>query len=74
MLDAPRPQLAMECVWLERRSDFSQPSPFSMICGHFVREGSDCVGPFVQGIGTDCRLWDPREETSAPTAQRNQPR
>jgi hypothetical protein len=28
-----------------------------MVCKHPVREGKDCVGPFLEDLTTACGLW-----------------
>lgn len=30
------------------------------ICQHVVRDGSDCVGPFLDDTETACGLWEPK--------------
>lgn len=29
------------------------------LCRHIVREGMDCVGPFLDEAETACGLWEP---------------
>lgn len=36
-----------------------------MLCTHIVRDGRDCVGPFLEDMETDCRLWEPNERVAA---------
>ena len=31
---------------------------FLTVCQHPVREGKDCVGPFLDDLGTGCGLWE----------------
>jgi hypothetical protein len=31
------------------------------VCLHIVREGSQCVGPFLDESPTTCGLWEPAE-------------
>jgi hypothetical protein len=30
------------------------------LCTHIVREGDDCIGPFLDEAETDCGLFEPR--------------
>ncbi|MDP6604982.1 MAG: hypothetical protein QF664_01800 [Dehalococcoidia bacterium] len=58
--------MAIDCRWLRRTIDSGHAqSPFRTICTHIVRDGKDCVGPFLEDMETDCRLWDPNERLAA---------
>ena len=58
--------LAIDCRWLRRTIDSSRAqSPFRTICTHIVRDGKDCVGPFLEEMETECRLWEPNERLAA---------
>jgi hypothetical protein len=60
------PQLAIDCQWLRRTIDSSFPQdPFRMLCTHIVREGHECIGPFLEDMETACRLWEPNERVTA---------
>lgn len=63
MADLPR--FAVDCQWLRRTIDSSRTDPYVMICGHIVRDGQDCVGPFLEDVETNCGLWDPNERARA---------
>lgn len=63
-------RLAIECQWLRRTIDSSRLDPYVMICNHIIREGKDCVGPFLENIETDCGLWDPNEVARARALRR----
>jgi len=41
-----------------------------MLCNHIVREGKDCIGPFLENLETSCGLWDPNETALARIARR----
>ena len=72
MLETPRSaqQLAVDCRWLHRTLDTTaQDDPYRMICQHIVRDGSGCVGPFLENIETECLLWEPNERLAARLAQ-----
>ena len=61
-----RPQMAIHCRWLRRTIDSSRPDPFVTLCMHIVREGEDCVGPFLEDMETDCGLWTRAEAGERP--------
>jgi hypothetical protein len=54
--------MAIDCRWLRRTIDSSRPDPYVMLCQHIVREGDDCIGPFLEDVETDCGLWSPNEQ------------
>lgn len=66
---SPPPRLAALCRYLRRTIDPARLENERVValCSHIVREGSDCVGPFLEGAATDCGLWEPRpEDDSSP--------
>jgi hypothetical protein len=38
------------------------------ICQHIVRDGSDCVGPFLDDAETSCGLWESKRGAAVPGA------
>ena len=61
------PPMAIDCQWLRRTIDSSRTAdPYVMMCMHIVREGDDCVGPFLDDVETDCKLWEANERIRAP--------
>ena len=50
--------MAIDCQWLKRSIDSARRDPYAMSCMHIIREGEDCVGPFLEDVETACRLWD----------------
>ena len=58
----PTSTYAIECRVLRRTIDKERPDPYAMICTHIVRDGKDCVGPFIEDIETDCGLWEPNSD------------
>jgi hypothetical protein len=38
-------------------------------CRHIVREGRECVGPFLDDHETTCGLWEPKAALVPSTAQ-----
>ncbi len=66
-------RLAVDCRWLKRTLDTSTPDdPFLMLCTHIVRDGRDCIGPFLENIETGCQLWEPNERLAARLASANE--
>jgi hypothetical protein len=59
-------RLAVDCLWLRRTIDSSRKNdPFVTLCTHIIRDGKDCVGPFLDSMDTDCQLWEPNERLAA---------
>lgn len=58
-------RLAVDCQWLRRTIDSSRPDPYLMICSHIVRDGQDCIGPFLEDVETECGLWEPNARARA---------
>ena len=54
----PQIHMAIECLWLKRSLDSSRRDPYAMCCTHIVREGEECIGPFLEDIETPCGLWE----------------
>jgi hypothetical protein len=69
MSNGTLPRMAVDCVWLKRTIDSSRPDPYVMSCSHIIRDGQDCVGPFLEDVETNCRLWDPNEHARARAAR-----
>lgn len=63
-------RLAIECQWLRRTIDSSRLDPYVMLCNHIIREGKDCIGPFLENLETDCGLWDPNQAALARVERR----
>lgn len=61
-----RPRMAISCRWLRRTIDSSRQDPFLTLCTHIVREGEDCVGPFLEDVETGCGLWTRAENVERP--------
>ncbi|MCC6236652.1 MAG: hypothetical protein IT299_03650 [Dehalococcoidia bacterium] len=56
----PNVHMAIDCLWLRRTIDSSQKqNPFQTLCSHIIRDGKDCVGPFLEQMETPCLLWEP---------------
>ncbi len=65
-MNTPISQMAIDCHWLRRTIDSSRVTdPYVMMCTHIVREGDDCIGPFLDDVETSCRLWEAKERLRA---------
>jgi hypothetical protein len=55
-------RLAIYCRYLRRTIDPARNDTDHIVamCTHVIRDGSDCVGPFLEDLPTDCQLWEPR--------------
>ncbi len=54
-----RLHLAIQCQHLRRTIDSSRiDGPVVTLCTHTIRDGFDCVGPFMDDIPTTCGLWE----------------
>ncbi len=56
--------MAVDCRWLHRTIEPGRPDPYVMLCQHIVREGENCIGPFLEDVETDCGLWTPNDEAA----------
>jgi hypothetical protein len=56
-------QLAIHCQYLTRALETGRAEQFSAICQHPVREGKECVGPFLEDLTTSCGLWEPHPQS-----------
>jgi hypothetical protein len=56
--------LAADCRFLRRTIESGRlDGPLVTLCTHPIRDGFDCVGPFMEDLPTSCRLW---EEATRP--------
>lgn len=58
-------RLARRCRWVKMTFGPTAGSGLLNLCLHIIREGSDCVGPFLEDTETDCGLWERKEPTPA---------
>ena len=54
------PRLAARCAFLRMTMGNAPGGNLLNICQHIVREGRDCVGPFLDDHETACGLWEPK--------------
>jgi hypothetical protein len=58
-------RLAIWCVYLRRTIQSGRlDGPVVTLCTHPIRDGFDCIGPFMEDLPTSCGLW--QRSTSAP--------
>lgn len=57
--DDPRPErFAARCRYLRVTLGDRPGAGLVNRCLHIVREGRECVGPFLDDTDTDCGLWE----------------
>jgi hypothetical protein len=66
--DAP-PRLAARRVAHGDAEEGAAGGNLVNLCQHIVREGSECVGPFLDDHETTCGLWE--EKTPEPHTRAN---
>ena len=54
------PRLAAKCAFLKVTMGERAGGHLINLCLHIVREGSECVGPFLDDHETTCGLWEPK--------------
>ncbi|MEX1104355.1 MAG: hypothetical protein WED87_08900 [Dehalococcoidia bacterium] len=61
-LDPPRTELklAAKCAFLRVTMGEVPGTGLVNLCLHIVREGRECVGPFLDDHETTCGLWEPK--------------
>src|SRR5579875_364403 len=58
---SPWPRYSADCRFLRVPiAADGRDGPIANLCTHPVRDGFACVGPFMDGIETPCRLWEAR--------------
>jgi len=71
-------RLAARCRYLRMTLDSTRMGGVVNLCDHIVRDGSDCVGPFLEDHETPCGLWELKPDarpiaqpTTLPAPERN---
>lgn len=64
---------AADCRFLQRTFDSTRDEHFVTLCRHILRDGDDCVGPFLDDTETPCGLWELRPKDGAAAPWRGQP-
>ena len=53
------PGYAADCRYLRRTIESGRlDGPVVTLCTHPIRDGFDCVGPFLDETSTECQLWE----------------
>jgi len=52
------PRYAARCRFLRMTLGRAGGGQLVNLCQHIVREGSECVGPFLDDAETTCGLWE----------------
>lgn len=52
------PRFAAQCRYLQMTFGNTPDAGLLNICRHVVRDGSLCVGPFLDDTETHCGLWE----------------
>lgn len=55
-------QLAARCHYLRQTINKERHEPMAL-CNHPIREGLECIGPFLEDLPTDCGLWEPHPQS-----------
>jgi len=58
--DEQQPRIAAQCLYLRTTLHHAKQGELLNLCEHIVREGSECVGPFLEDAQTACGLWEYR--------------
>jgi hypothetical protein len=59
MSDAPHtPRYAAQCRYLRMTLDSKQIGGVVNLCEHVIRDGMQCVGPFLDDTDTNCGFWE----------------
>ncbi|MGE5596730.1 MAG: hypothetical protein ACM3S1_11935 [Hyphomicrobiales bacterium] len=55
----PAPRYAARCRYLRMTMGNTPGGNLLNLCTHIVRDGRECVGPFLDDTETHCGLWEP---------------
>ncbi len=60
MPDSPGPtrRYASDCRYLQMTFGATPQQGLINVCRHIIRDGSPCVGPFLDDTETQCGLWE----------------
>ncbi|HMS60235.1 MAG TPA: hypothetical protein PKA49_15455 [Tepidiformaceae bacterium] len=59
--DVSTPRLAARCRYLRMTMGVRADANLVNLCTHIIRDGRDCVGPFLDDHETHCGLWEPKD-------------
>lgn len=58
--DTPPPRYAARCLHLRVTMGERAGGHLVNLCQHIIREGRECVGPFLDDHETSCGIWEPK--------------
>lgn len=58
-------RLAARCAYLRVTMGERSGGNLVNLCLHIVREGRECVGPFLDDTETTCGLWEHKDRRTA---------
>ena len=62
-IEAIRPHRhAVRCAFLRMTMGDIPGSGLVNLCTHIIRDGRECVGPFLDEAATTCGLWEEKPE------------
>lgn len=61
MEEGREPRLAAKCAHLRVTMGDRAGGHLVNLCLHIIREGRECVGPFLDDTETTCGLWERRD-------------
>ncbi|MBI2766768.1 MAG: hypothetical protein HYX53_12785 [Chloroflexi bacterium] len=67
---AAQPRYAARCRYLRMTMGDRAGGNLVNLCLHIVREGRECVGPFLDDTETHCGLWEAAEKRNGVEARR----
>ena len=53
-----KPRYAAKCRYLQMTFGNTPDAGLLNICRHIIRDGSTCVGPFLDDTVTQCGIWE----------------
>jgi hypothetical protein len=56
--ETPPARLAPNCRYLQMTFGSTPEQGLINLCRHMIRDGSSCVGPFLDETETSCGLWE----------------
>ena len=59
------PRFAIHCQYLRRTLEPGRIEQFVALCTHPVRDGKECIGPFLEDLQTSCGLWESHPQSNS---------
>ncbi len=61
MSEEAEPRYASRCLYLRMTLDSNKIGGVVNICTHIIRDGRECVGPFLDDTETSCGIWEMKQ-------------